>query len=133
MKRNTFFVGLCCLLFQAILASCNSTVAKNEKPLSGSWRLDSVTHPRDSNRAALAGLAFVLAAGEGPVHYSFTQDSIHIYSTSGPVDSIAFTRNGDTLRLRDSGNESLLVGRPADSLLTLTFPDSLQVHLTRLR
>ncbi|RYZ22037.1 MAG: hypothetical protein EOO16_10695 [Chitinophagaceae bacterium] len=131
MKKLTFLAGALCLSLLLVYYSCNNPDAA-PKNLSGAWRLDSVSHPRDTNRAAMATLFFALAGGRNGIRFDFTADSILIAGGDSLIQRNAYTVVGSELIVRDELPDTFAVRRPTDSTLELQGRDSMQLHLSRI-
>jgi hypothetical protein len=130
MKKAIFFTGIVCLVLAHF--SCN-TSGPAARSITGSWKMDSVTHSRDTEKARMMELLLVMAAGDSSMVYTFTKDSLQVWTGRDRLESVAYERKSSDLVLKKSPKDTLTLGWPADSLLTLTDKDSLQLYLSRIR
>lgn len=119
--------------FLLILSSCTwfNSAEPPAHPLTGKWKLDSVSVGRDSNIVYALLLASAMKDTSG-IELTFTKDSL--FTTDGRSTDTAyfnFDEKENKLLIKDSIPHPYVFHRVADSLVSLTTGDSTVLFLRR--
>lgn len=129
-KTKTAAIGAAFLL---ILSSCNwfRSAEAPAHPLTGQWKLDSVSVGRDSNIVYAFLLASAMEDSSG-IEFSFGKDSL--FTSDGRSTDTAFfsfDEKESKLLIKDSIPQPYVFTRLADSVVSLTAGDSTVLFLRR--